>query len=111
MFGRREGWEGGRWERLSIPIFSMNTYIYPRVKYYKMCPNIKALGHLTKGGRRHSKIHTDKISIYQIKRNKKTKMGHLECLSSISGPRTVEEGLALINTSNVAQIDTIQRVQ
>lgn len=50
MFGRKDGWKAGRRERLLISIFSMNTYIDPRVKYYKMCPKIKALDHLTNQG-------------------------------------------------------------
>ena len=77
--GRIDRWQERRERKLSSPVFSMNTYISPKIKYHKMCPKIKALDPFTEQGKRksfffflsHSKISIHKISIYQIKRSKK----------------------------------------
>lgn len=37
-----------------MSIFSMNSYISPRVRYYKMYPQIKLLDHLTNQGEKKS---------------------------------------------------------
>lgn len=46
--GRKESRREGRKEKLPIPMFSMNVYSSPDVKYYKICPKVKVLDPLTK---------------------------------------------------------------
>lgn len=52
--GRIDRWQERRARKLSSPVFSMKTYISPKVKYHKMCPKIKALDPFTEQGERKS---------------------------------------------------------
>lgn len=111
MAGRKEGRKG---ERLPNPIFSTNTYIPPRVKYYKMRPKIKALDHLPNQGKeRHSKISIHKISTCQIKEASRQNHWSTFRLSASFRAFTLllfldlhdDEERTLINAFNAAQTD------